>query len=128
MSGKIANAPTLLAIAPRFIVSDLEQALTFYGQLGFQATYHDEEFAIVSRDGVDLHLNYHADHPIGSHSVCWIGVSNSETLYQQYLLTNAVCSPLEAHPWGFQEFMIRDPFGNGLLFAERLPAVPDNSL
>jgi len=87
----------------------LEQALTFYGQLGFQTTYHDEAFAIVERDDVAPHLNYSPDPPKG-HSVCWIGVNNIDTLYQQYLPTNAIQSPLEAKPWGLKEFCVRDPF------------------
>lgn len=111
---------TFLNIAPRFIVNDLEQALAFYGQLGFQTTYLDEHFAVLERDRVDLHLNYYADVPEGR-SVCWIGVANIDVLYQEYLPTNAVCSPLQAQPWGFKEFMIRDPFGNGILFAEHIP-------
>jgi hypothetical protein len=98
----------------------MEQALAFYGQLGFQTTYHDEGFAIVERDGVDLHFNYSSDPP-KSHSVCWIAVSNIDTLYQQYLPTNAVQSPLEARPWGLKEFFIRDPFKNLIIFAERIP-------
>jgi hypothetical protein len=88
--------------------------------LGFHTTYQDEDFAIVTRDGVDLHLNYYADVPKGNRSVCWIGVTNCEALYQEYLPTNAVCSPLTSQPWGFKEFMIRDPFNNGILFAERI--------
>jgi catechol 2,3-dioxygenase-like lactoylglutathione lyase family enzyme len=108
-----------LSAAPRFIVHDMEQALAFYGQLGFQITYRDEHFAIVERDGVDLHLNYYSDPP-KSQSVCWIAVTNSEILYQQYLPTNAVCAPLEAKPWGFKEFCVRDPFRNLILFAEHL--------
>ncbi|MHB8598918.1 MAG: VOC family protein [Ktedonobacteraceae bacterium] len=42
------------------------------------------------------------------------------TLYQQYLPTNAVRSPVEAKPWGLKEFFIRDPSGNLILFAERM--------
>lgn len=53
-------------------------------------------------------------------SVCWIGVNNIETLYQEYLLTNALASPLVAQPWGLKEFSLRDPFRNLLLFAERI--------
>jgi uncharacterized glyoxalase superfamily protein PhnB len=121
------NQPTFLTIAPRFVVHDLEQALAFYGQLGFQTTYHDEHFAIVERDGVDLHLNYSPDSPKGNHSVCWIGVTNSDALYQQYLPTNAVCSPLAAKPWGFKEFMVRDPFRNLILFAEGIPEADASS-
>ncbi len=120
MSSEQNSQPTFLSVAPRFVVNDLEQALAFYGQLGFQTTYHDEHFAVVERDGVALHFNCYPDSP-KSHSVCWIGVTNSDALYQQYLPTNAVCSSLKAQPWGFKEFMIRDPFGNGILFAESIP-------
>jgi hypothetical protein len=117
---------TFLSVAPRFVVQDLEQALTFYGQLGFQTTYHDEAFAIIERDEVNVHLNYSPDPPKG-HSVCWIAVTNIDTLYQQYLPTNAVQSPVEARPWGLKEFFIRDPFRNLLLFAERIPEVDASS-
>ncbi len=126
MSSSQSSQPTFLGIAPRFVVRDLEQALAFYGQLGFQTTYHDADFAIVERDGVDLHLNCYADHQKG-HSVCWIAVTNIDTLYQHYLPTNAVQSPLEAKPWGLKEFFLRDPFGNLLLFAERIPEVDTRS-
>jgi hypothetical protein len=120
MSSSQSSQPTLLAVAPRFVVYDLEQALAYYGHLGFQTTYQDEHFAIVERDGVDLHLNYYSDAPKG-HSVCWIAVTSIDALYQQYLPTNAVQSPLEAKPWGLKEFFVRDPFGNLILFAERIP-------
>ena len=120
MSSSQNNQPTLLSVAPRFVVRDLEQALAFYGQLGFQTTYHDEDFAIVERDGVALHLNYSPDPPKG-HSVCWVAVTNIDALYQHYLPTNAVQSSLEAKPWGLKEFFIRDPFRNLILFAEGIP-------
>jgi len=94
--------------------------------LGFQTTYQDEHFAIVERDGVDLHLNSYADAPKG-HAVCWIAVTNIDALYQQYLPTHAVQSPLEAKPWGLEEFFIRDPFGNLTLFAERIPEADASS-
>jgi hypothetical protein len=48
-------------------------------------------------------------------------------LYQQYLPTNAVQSPLELKPWGLKEFFIRDPFRNLILFAERIPEMDTNS-
>lgn len=120
MSSEPRNQPTCLSIAPRFVVHDLEQALAFYGQLGFQTTHQDEAFAIVSRDGIDLHFNAFPEPPKG-HSVCWISVTNIEALYQQYLPTGAIQSPLEAKPWGMKEFFLCDPFRNLLLFAEGIP-------
>ena len=120
MSSEPCSQPTFLSIAPRFVVHDLSLALAFYGQLGFATTYQDEAFAIVTRDGIDLHFNASSEPPKGR-SVCWIGVTNIEALYQQYLPTGAIQSPLEAKPWGMKEFFLCDPFRNLLLFAEGIP-------
>jgi hypothetical protein len=87
MSSSQSSQPTFLGIAPRFVVRDLEQALAFYGQLGFQTTYHDADFAIVKRDGVDLHQNSSPDPPKG-HSVCWIAVTNIDPC------TSTICRPM----------------------------------
>jgi hypothetical protein len=39
MSSEQSGQPAFLSVAPRFVVHDMEQALTFYGQPGFQTTY-----------------------------------------------------------------------------------------
>ena len=57
MSTSQERQPTLDSVAPRFLVADMEQALAFYGQLGFVTPYHDEGFAIIERDGIALHFN-----------------------------------------------------------------------
>src|SRR5947209_19195324 len=98
MSASQESQPTLDSIAPRSLVADMEQALAFYGQLGFVTTYHDEGFAIVERDGISLHF-----HVSEGHRVCWIGVTNIEALYQQYLPTSAIQSPLTSQPCGMKE-------------------------
>jgi uncharacterized glyoxalase superfamily protein PhnB len=129
MSASQESQPTLISVAPRFLVGDMEQALTFYGHLGFVTTYHDEGFAIVERDGIDLHFNVSdpTQEPPKGRSVCWIGVTNIEALYQQYLPTGAVQSPLQAQPWGMKEFFLCDPFRNLLLFGERIPEEESNT-
>jgi len=118
MSASQERQPTLDSVAPRFLVGEMEQALAFYGQLGFATTYHDEGFAIVERDGIALHFNVSE-----GHSVCWIGVTNIEALYQHYLPTGAIQSPppLQATPWGTKEFWLCDPFRNILIFGESIP-------
>src|SRR5215467_3151106 len=101
----MAAAPTLISIAPRSLVGDMKQVLAFYAQLGFVTTYHDEGFAIVERDGIALHFNASdAEEPPQSHVMYWIGVTNIETFYQQYVPTGAVQSPLRSQPWGMKEF------------------------
>jgi len=122
MSASQERQPTLDSIAPRSLVADMQQALAFYGQLGFVTTYHDEGFAIVERDGVALHFNASDDEePPNDHVLGWIGVTDIEALYQQYVPTGAIQSPLTSQPWGMKEFFLCDPFRNLLLFGESLP-------
>jgi uncharacterized glyoxalase superfamily protein PhnB len=94
----------------------MEQALAFYAHLGFAATDRDGEFVIVQRDGISLHFTL-----AEGHRVCWIGVTNIEALYQQYVPTGAIQSPLTSQSWGMKEFFLCDPFGNLLLFGESIP-------
>src|SRR5215469_4502173 len=122
MSTSQGHQPTLDTIAPRSLVAEMEQALAFYGQLGFVTTYHSEGFSIVERDGVALHFNASEDEkPANDHLLGWIGVTNIEALYHQYLPTGAIQSPLQVQPWGMKEFVLRDPNRNLLIFRERMP-------
>lgn len=113
------SRPTLVSAAPRFLVEDMDQALAFYGRLGFETTYHDGGFAIVERDRVALHFNA-SDGPMSGHGgVCWMQVTNIEALYQAYLPTNATASSsVQTKPWGMKEFFIRDPSCNLIIFGE----------
>ena len=110
------SQPTLISISPRVPVADMKQALAFYAQLGFATTERSGEFVIVERDGISLHF-----HVADGHRVCWIGVTNIEALYQQYMPTGAIQSPLTSEPWGMKGFFLCDPFRNLLLFGESIP-------
>lgn len=123
MAATPTSRPILHSIAPRFQVGNQEQALAFYGRLGFATTYQDEGLAIVERDGVALHLHCSEEAPTG-HSVFWIRVTNIEALYQEYqqsLPTDAISSRVVAQPWGFKEFHVFDHVRNLFLFGEALP-------
>jgi catechol 2,3-dioxygenase-like lactoylglutathione lyase family enzyme len=57
---------TLSAISPLFVVSDLQQAVTFYRErLGFEVTHQapapEPFFAVLARDGVQLMLKVAAE-------------------------------------------------------------------
>lgn len=127
MSPSEERQPTLISIAPRSLVGEMEQALAFYGQLGFVTTYQDEGFAMVERDGIVLHFNASSEEPPKDHFLCWVGVTNIETLYQQYMSTGAIQAPLTFQPWGMKEFILRDPFQNLLLFGESIPEKESNT-
>ena len=121
MSASQERQPTLDSIAPRSLVADMEQALAFYGQLGFAVTYQDEGFAIVERDGVALHFNASdSEEPSQDLVLGWISVTNIEALYQQYLPTATIRSPIRATAWGTKGFWLCDPFRNLLIFEESI--------
>ena len=131
MSASQKRQPTLDSVAPRFLVGDMEQALAFYGQLGFATPYHDEGFAIIERDGIALQFNVSdpTQEPSKGCSVCSIGVTNIEALYQQYLPTGAIRSPLplQATSWGTKGFWLCDPFRTILIFEESIPEGEGNT-
>jgi uncharacterized glyoxalase superfamily protein PhnB len=131
MSASQERQPTLDSVAPRFLVGDMEQALAFYGQLGFATPYHDEGFAIIERDGIALQFNVSdpTQEPSKGCSVCYIGVTNIEALYQQYLPTGALRSPLplQATAWGTKGFWLCDPFRDILIFEESIPEGEGNT-
>ena len=124
------HQPTLDSVAPRFLVGDMEQALAFYGQLGFATPYHDEGFAIIERDGIALQFNVSDpthEPPQQGCRVCYINVTNIEALYQQYVPTGALRSPIQATAWGTKGFWLCDPFRNILIFEESIPEGESNT-
>jgi len=52
-----------------------------------------------------------------------MGVTDIEALYQQYVPTGALRSPLplQPTPWGTKGFWLCDPFRNILIFEESIP-------
>jgi uncharacterized glyoxalase superfamily protein PhnB len=58
--------------------------------------------------------------------VCYIGVTNIEALYQQYLPTGAIGSPIQATAWGTKGFWLCDPFRNILIFEESVADLNGN--
>ena len=103
MSASQERHPTLDAVAPRFLVGNMELALAFYGQLGFVSPYHDEGFAILERDSIALQFNVSDpthEPPQEGCRVCSINVTNIGALYQQYVPTGALRSPIRTTDWG----------------------------
>jgi catechol 2,3-dioxygenase-like lactoylglutathione lyase family enzyme len=110
-------------------VTDFDRALAFYrDSLGFDVayTYGDPAFwGEISRDGALLNLRHVDVSP-------WVGgVRDDEQLLSAYVLTTDAKTlfveyeaggidfhtRLERKPWDMNEFVVRDPDGNLILFA-----------
>jgi catechol 2,3-dioxygenase-like lactoylglutathione lyase family enzyme len=126
------SRPTLIAAEPQLFVADIKASCDFFtGKLGFAVAfvYGDPPFyAQVRRDGASLNLRCVAG------SVVDPGLRDRESLLSA-ALTVATAAEIEQlfgeferagvafhqtlrrEPWGANNFIIRDPDGNLLLFA-----------
>ena len=130
------NQPQLLGAHPQLFVSDVEASCRFFvAKLGFTVAfkYGKPVFsALVQRDSAGLNLRYvHApvfnrngDRDLLSAS---IPVENVKALYSEYLTVGApMAQRLKKQPWGADDFIVRDPDGNLVHFAQSIE-LPDGS-
>lgn len=126
--------PHLRAVHPVLGSSDIERSLRFFERLGFRELFRDRpkepRYACVAREGVELHLQWHAPeqwHHSGDRPAYRFFVSGVDALHAEIRERQAVSdavppeSPWSAPgdtPWGTREFHLRDPDGNSLQFYE----------
>lgn len=112
---------------PQLFVTDLPRALAFFhDQLGFETQFvfgDPPYYAQVARGGSRLNLR-HVDEPgidpkeeqLLAATIC---VESIEALFQEYQARGVEFhQELREEPWGARNFIVRDPDGGLLLFAE----------
>ena len=122
--------PRLTAAEPQLYVRDIAASCAFYShKLGFSVAfvYGDPPFyGQVVRDGVRLNLR-HIDDPVIDSGrrdreqllTATITFTDSELLYREYQAAGVeFAQALRAEAWGARTFIVRDPDGNLILFAE----------
>ena len=119
----------ILAVQPVLMSRDIQRSLAFYARLGFKTIFidstSDPKYAGVSRDGIELHLQWHdaaewlaqADRPTYRFVVEDVDALH-EMLWQAGIAD--MTSPHET-AWSTYEFHVRDPDGNGLQFYRDVP-------
>lgn len=111
----------LEAIQPVLMVSEMASSLKFYEGLGFKKTFGDDKYAGIERDGLELHLQWHApeDFAQGDRPTYRFVVSDVDALYAEFTGKTRVEGPWgkpSDTPWGTREFHVHDPDRNGLQF------------
>jgi catechol 2,3-dioxygenase-like lactoylglutathione lyase family enzyme len=122
------NEPKLLGAHPQLFVSDVEASCRFFvRKLGFTVRFKYGKpvfYALVQRNNACLNLRYvravvlnrEAERDLLSAS---IPVGNLKALYLEYQSVGApMHQPLKKQPWGTEDFIVRDPDGNLIHFAE----------
>lgn len=119
-------------VHPVLASMDVTVSVQFYSRLGFILIFQDEpgepKYAVVRRDGVELHIQWSGPdqwaHPIDRPAYRFM-VSDIEAIYKEFVASGSVSaqtsrnSPWAAPadtPWGTREFHLRDPGQNSLQF------------
>jgi catechol 2,3-dioxygenase-like lactoylglutathione lyase family enzyme len=114
---------TFTGAVPVLPTTNISQATSFYGQLGFQILHQEAEYAIVKRDSVELHVRLCPDQSLAENSSCRIQVIGIEALYREYQSKGLLSSNAAVRntPWGTKEFVAFDPDRVLITFVEHFP-------
>jgi len=117
-STEIVRTPGLIqSCIPTLPALNLEESVAFYHQIGFKLRSRNDQYAIVSRDNVQIHL--FASHERGENSGCYLHTPDVRALHAE--LSSAGLDRLndvEEKPWKMVEFEALDPSGNVLRFGQ----------
>jgi len=113
----------LNTVSPILPANDVLEIVRWYElKLGFRRSflYTQPPYAVVVRDGVEIHFTQFKIDSRNNHSACYLRVQDIETLYADCQAQGLVHprGPLQLKPWGQKEFTVVDPNGNLLRFGE----------
>ena len=98
---------------------DLSQSVAFYTtRLGFTKLSQYDDYAIVVRDGAEIHFWLCRDRAIAENTSCYIRVADTERLFTEFAENGVTVEPPLVRPWGMKELYVIDPHGNLLKFGE----------
>jgi uncharacterized glyoxalase superfamily protein PhnB len=98
---------------------NLSESVTFYtDRLGFTKISQYEDYAIVARDGAEIHFWSCPDRNIAENTSCYIRVADTQRLFEEFAEKGASVNQPTVRPWGMKELYVIDPHGNLLKFGE----------
>ncbi|MEO7480307.1 MAG: VOC family protein [Sulfuriferula sp.] len=98
---------------------DIDETIAFYvTRLGFEKQLMLDHYAIVSRDSAEIHFWLCPEPHIAENTSCYVRVSNTQALYEEFKSKNLAVNPPAVRPWGMKELYVVDPHGNLIKFGE----------
>ena len=106
---------TVNRVAPIFAVRDLDAAMAYYRQLGFETRAYDGGYAFAIRDRVEIHLGLVPDggRQLGS---AYLFVDDAHELFHEWQAAGVDVRPPEETEWHMHEGAVIDPDGNVIRF------------
>ena len=114
----------LLSIIPVLPSADLERDIAWYKEkIGFESYFSDKMYAVLYRENICLHLQWHADtpeDPLLGGSVIRIYVKNIKPLFDELVERGTVTQDgLKSNtPWKTNEFGFYDLNSNAIFIME----------
>lgn len=112
---------SLARACPLLAAPDPSAAAAWYrDKLGFTVGLVMDSYAIVEREGVELHFWACPDRHIAENTSAYIRVSDIESVRAGLAAAaeGGRISPVQTRDWGMREFYVWDPAGNLLRFGE----------
>jgi hypothetical protein len=115
---------TFLNTIPVLPTTDIERDVRWYQEkMGLQCYFADKMYAVLYRDNLCLHLQWHADtadDPLLGGSVVRILVKNIQPMFEELVLRGTVTTDkLRTNtPWKTHEFGFFDLNSNAIFFME----------
>lgn len=102
---------------------DLAQSIAFYtDRLGFTEVGQAEDYAIVMRDGAEIHFWLCTEPHIAENTSCYVRVVDTQLLFEEFTGKGLALKKPEVRAWGMKELYVIDPHGNLLKFGEPVSA------
>lgn len=120
------STTNLQSIVPVLPSADIERDVVWYeNQIGFKAIYVDKMYAVLQRDNLTIHLQWHAnttEDPLLGGSVVRLMVSAIKPVFEEFVNRKTVDSQqLKLHtPWNTHEFGLYDLNKNSIIWVENL--------
>ena len=120
MSGEAILLSTIPVLPSANIARDV---LWYKEKTGFEARWHDNMYAVLLRDDLCIHLQWHAatdNDPLLGGSVIRICVKNIQPLFEEFVNRGAVdrAKFVANTPWGTNEFGFFDLNKNAIFIFE----------
>lgn len=115
---------TLLRTIPVFPSVDIERDTAWYKEkAGFEVQYADSMYAVLARENLCLHLQWHADtedDPLLGGSVVRIQVQNIQPLFEEFVRRGTIRQDQfrNGTTWGTNEFGFYDLNKNAVFIFE----------
>ncbi|MEM9685165.1 MAG: VOC family protein [Pseudomonadota bacterium] len=111
MSARLADVaiPVLASL-------NFDQTVDFYEALGFTTLAQFPDYAIVRRDGLELHFWQCEDRAICEATSCYLRVADAAAYHEEWQAVvegaGGRINEIEDKPWGMREFAVWDLHGN----------------